>query len=150
MRRVVVTGMGLVTPLGSGVEHVWRRLLEGESGIRRIEGLDVEDLPAQIAGVVPRGTTAGDLNLDALFDVKERRRLEDFLVYAIAAAVEAIFSVLALRVQVAPPTLNLHEPEGAAGLDLVPLAAKRRPMRHVLSNSFGFGGTNASRVLSRA
>ncbi len=90
MRRVVITGMGLVTPLGSGVDPVWRRLLDGHSGIRRIEGIDVADLPARIAGVVPRGAAPGELNLDALFDVKEQRRLEDFIVYAIAAADEAL------------------------------------------------------------
>jgi 3-oxoacyl-[acyl-carrier-protein] synthase II len=66
-----------------------------------------------------------------------------------AGAVEAIFSLLALRDQTAPPTLNLHAPEDADGLDLVPLVAKQRPIRHVMSNSFGFGGTNATLVLSR-
>jgi 3-oxoacyl-[acyl-carrier-protein] synthase II len=67
-----------------------------------------------------------------------------------AGAVEAIFTTLALRDQVAPPTLNLHEPEDAEGLDLVPLKPKERPIEHALSNSFGFGGTNAALVLSRA
>jgi 3-oxoacyl-[acyl-carrier-protein] synthase II len=55
-----------------------------------------------------------------------------------------------MRDQVAPGTLNLHEPEGAEGFDLVPLQARPRPIQHALSNSFGFGGTNASLVLSRA
>ncbi|HEX8375115.1 MAG TPA: beta-ketoacyl synthase N-terminal-like domain-containing protein, partial [Geminicoccaceae bacterium] len=55
MRRVVVTGLGLVTPLGSGVATVWRRLLEGRSGVRRIEHIDVSDLPAKVAGLVPKG-----------------------------------------------------------------------------------------------
>lgn len=90
MRRVVVTGLGLVTPLGSGVEHAWGRLLDGHSGIRRIESFDVSDLPSKIAGVVPRGAAPGELNLDAFFDAKEQRRFEDFLVYAIAASEEAI------------------------------------------------------------
>jgi 3-oxoacyl-[acyl-carrier-protein] synthase II len=66
-----------------------------------------------------------------------------------AGAVEAIFTVLALRDQVAPPTLNLHEPEEKE-LDLVPLVAKQRKIEHALSNSFGFGGTNAALVFSRA
>ncbi len=66
-----------------------------------------------------------------------------------AGAVEAIFSVLALRDQVAPATLNLRDPEGAEGLDLVPLEAKPRVINHSLSNSFGFGGTNAALVFSR-
>ncbi|MFZ5896265.1 MAG: beta-ketoacyl-ACP synthase II [Myxococcota bacterium] len=90
MRRVVVTGMGLVTPLGCGVAHVWGRLLAGCSGIRRIETFETADLSARIAGQVPRGTQPGQLDLESLFDVKERRRLDDFILYAIAAAHEAL------------------------------------------------------------
>jgi len=89
-RRVVVTGLGLVTPLGVGVAHVWRQLLEGRSGIRRIQSFDTSDLSARIAGQVPRGTGAGELDLEALFDVKERRRLDDFILYAMASASEAL------------------------------------------------------------
>ena len=59
MRRVVVTGLGLVTPLGCGVSHNWERLLAGRSGIRAIEGFDVSDLPAKIAGMVPGGPGDG-------------------------------------------------------------------------------------------
>ncbi|HEV8247731.1 MAG TPA: beta-ketoacyl synthase N-terminal-like domain-containing protein, partial [Polyangiaceae bacterium] len=55
MRRVVVTGMGLITPLGVGVERVWSRLLEGQSGIRSIASFETGDLPAKIAGQVPQG-----------------------------------------------------------------------------------------------
>ncbi|MCK5274819.1 MAG: hypothetical protein KAR37_09250 [Alphaproteobacteria bacterium] len=54
MKRVVVTGIGLVTPLGSGVDHVWNRLINGESGISAIKSFDVSDLPAKIGGEVPR------------------------------------------------------------------------------------------------
>lgn len=90
MRRVVVTGMGLVTPLGCGVDFVWHRLLEGASGVRRIDTCDVSDLPAKIAGIVPRGDKAGELNLDALMPAKERRRMGDFMLYAVAAAREAL------------------------------------------------------------
>jgi 3-oxoacyl-[acyl-carrier-protein] synthase II len=67
-----------------------------------------------------------------------------------AGAVEAIFSVLAIRDQVAPPTLNLENPSVETAIDLVPHEAKRRPIEVVLSNSFGFGGTNASLVLRAA
>ena len=63
-----------------------------------------------------------------------------------AGAVEAIFSILALRDQVAPPTLNLEHPSETAGLDLVPQVAKKRRIRHALSNSFAFGGANAALV----
>jgi 3-oxoacyl-[acyl-carrier-protein] synthase II len=67
-----------------------------------------------------------------------------------AGAVEAIFSVLAIRDQVAPPTLNLDNPSVETAIDLVPHAAKAREIEVVLSNSFGFGGTNASLIFRRA
>jgi 3-oxoacyl-[acyl-carrier-protein] synthase II len=68
-----------------------------------------------------------------------------------AGAVEAIFCLLAMRDQIVPPTLNLHNPdEGTEGVDLVPFQAKRREVRAVLNNSFGFGGTNASLVMQKA
>ncbi|TAN60301.1 MAG: beta-ketoacyl-[acyl-carrier-protein] synthase II [Magnetospirillum sp.] len=90
MRRVVVTGLGLVTPLGNGVKTNWERLLASQSGIRRIDTFDVSDLPAQIAGMVPRGTGAGELDLDAVASAKDRRRMDDFIVYGLAAAMEAV------------------------------------------------------------
>lgn len=90
MRRVVVTGLGIVSPLGCGVEHNWKRLINAESGIRAIEHFDVSDLPAKVAGIVPRGTGAGELDLDAVAPAKERRRMDDFIVYGLAAADEAI------------------------------------------------------------
>jgi beta-ketoacyl-acyl-carrier-protein synthase II len=90
MRRVVVTGLGIVSPLGCGVEHNWKRLINAESGIRAIEHFETSDLPARIAGVVPRGTGAGELDLDAVAPAKERRRMDDFIVYGLAAAQEAV------------------------------------------------------------
>jgi 3-oxoacyl-[acyl-carrier-protein] synthase II len=66
-----------------------------------------------------------------------------------AGAVEAIFSILALRDQIAPPTINLDNPSVETPIDLVPHAPRRREIRVVLSNSFGFGGTNASLVFRR-
>ncbi|MDO8605628.1 MAG: beta-ketoacyl-ACP synthase II [Phaeospirillum sp.] len=90
MRRVVVTGLGLVTPLGNGVKTNWERLLASQSGIRRIDTFDVSDLPAQIAGIVPRGTGPGELDLDAVASAKDRRRMDDFIVYGLAAAMEAV------------------------------------------------------------
>jgi len=90
MRRVVVTGLGLVTPLGSGVATVWRRLLEGRSGIRRIEHIDVSDLPAKVAGLVPKGEGEGEFRATDYVDAKELRRNDEFIVYGIAAATQAL------------------------------------------------------------
>ena len=91
MRRVVVTGMGLVTPLGIGYERVWRRLLAGESGIRAIQSFDVSDLPARIAAQVPRGDLdSGLFNADDWVLPKDQRRMDEFIVYAMAAAAQAV------------------------------------------------------------
>ena len=91
MRRVVVTGMGLVTPLGIGLEQVWRRLVAGESGIRAIQSFDVSDLPARVAAQVPRGDRASGLfNADDWVPPKDQRRMDEFIVYAMAAAAQAV------------------------------------------------------------
>jgi 3-oxoacyl-[acyl-carrier-protein] synthase II len=89
-RRVVVTGLGLVTPLGAGVETSWRRLLEGRSGLRRIEHFDVSDLPAKVAGLVPTGDAPGDFRATDFVEPKDLRKNDAFIVYGIAAATEAL------------------------------------------------------------
>ncbi|MDH3474134.1 MAG: beta-ketoacyl-ACP synthase II [Rhodospirillales bacterium] len=91
MRRVVVTGLGLVTPLGSGVEPVWRRLIDGQSGIGAIQSFDVSDLPAKIAGQVPQGETAeGLFNADDYMAPKDQRKVDRFIVYGMAAGQQAV------------------------------------------------------------
>ena len=91
MRRVVVTGMGVVTPLGIGVEHVWKRLLAGESGIGAIQSFDVSDLPAKIAGQVPQGSKAdGKLDLNEWMPGKDQRKMDRFIALALVAAAEAV------------------------------------------------------------
>jgi 3-oxoacyl-[acyl-carrier-protein] synthase II len=91
MRRVVVTGLGMLTPLACGVEHTWQRLLAGESGIGRIEKFDVSDLPCQIAGQLPRGNGSnGTFNPDDWMEPKEQRKVDDFIVYAMGAAKQAL------------------------------------------------------------
>jgi 3-oxoacyl-[acyl-carrier-protein] synthase II len=91
MRRVVVTGLGMVTPLASGAEPTWQRLLAGESGIRRIEGFEVSDLPCKIAGQIPRGEGAnGTFNADQWMEPKEQRKVDDFILFAMAAATQAL------------------------------------------------------------
>ena len=89
-RRVVVTGLGMVTPLGNGVVHNWSQIVSGRSGIRRIENFPVDDLPSKIAGQPPRGTAAGEFDANRYIDPKEQRRMDDFIIYAIAAAQQAV------------------------------------------------------------
>ena len=91
MRRVVVTGLGMVTPLGCGVEATWQRLVAGESGARRIERFEVADLPAQIACQIPRGDGSnGTYNPDQWMEPKEQRKVDEFIVFAMAAATQAL------------------------------------------------------------
>ena len=91
MRRVVVTGLGMVTPLASGVEATWERLLSGQSGIRRIESFETSDLPCKIAGQVPRGDgSAGTFNPDDWMEPKEQRKVDDFILFAMAASRQAL------------------------------------------------------------
>jgi 3-oxoacyl-[acyl-carrier-protein] synthase II len=91
MRRVVVTGLGLVTPLACGIEQTWRRLLAGESGIKRIEKFEVSDIPCRIAGQVPRGDGSdGSFNPDDWMEPKEQRKVDDFILFAMAAAAQAL------------------------------------------------------------
>ncbi len=90
MRRVVVTGLGLVTPLGVGVEHTWTSLLAGRSGVRRIEHFDVSDLPSKIAGQVPRGTASHEYDPLRVASAKEQRRMDEFMSFALLAADEAV------------------------------------------------------------
>lgn len=90
-RRVVVTGMGIASPLGLGISNVWKRLINGESGISNIQSFDVKDLPARIAGQVPAGVKAdGRLDLAEWIPVKDQKKMDRFIQLALVAAVEAI------------------------------------------------------------
>ena len=91
MRRVVVTGMGLVSPFGVGVEHGWRELLTGRSAARRITEFEVDDLACKIAHIIPRGDGQdGTFNPEAFLEPKELRKIGDFILFGIAAADEAL------------------------------------------------------------
>ena len=89
-RRVVITGLGIVSPNGSGVEHAWKNTIAGISGISKITGFDASDLASQIAGVPKIGTEAGECNVDAVVDAKEQKRMDKVSLYAFVAADEAI------------------------------------------------------------
>jgi len=91
MRRVVVTGIGLVTPLGANASVTWERLINGESGITEVTEFDVKDLPAKIAGTVPKGAT--DLGLfcpDDWVEPKEQRKIDRFILLGMVAATQAV------------------------------------------------------------
>jgi 3-oxoacyl-[acyl-carrier-protein] synthase II len=91
MRRVVVTGMGIACPLGLGVEHVWRRLINGESGIGAIQAFDTKDLPCKVAGQVPAGVkTEGRLDIGEWIPVKDQKKMDRFIHLGMVAASEAV------------------------------------------------------------
>ena len=91
MRRVVVTGLGMVSPLGCGVEPTWKRILNSESGARKIDTFDVSDLTSRIACVIPRGDgTGGTFNPDQWMEPKDQRKVDDFIIFAMCAARQAL------------------------------------------------------------
>jgi 3-oxoacyl-[acyl-carrier-protein] synthase II len=90
LRRVVVTGMGMVTPLGSGVDRNWSQIIAGKSGISRIENFDVSDISCQIAGQVPGAAADGGLNLDDWIDPREQRKQDRFIQLGLVAACQAV------------------------------------------------------------
>jgi 3-oxoacyl-[acyl-carrier-protein] synthase II len=90
LRRVVVTGLGMVSPIACGVETTWRRLLAGESGLARVENFDVSDLPCKVAAQVPRGSDPDAFHPDDWMDHKEQRRVDDFIIYGMSAATQAL------------------------------------------------------------
>ena len=90
MRRVVVTGLGMVTPLGSGVDHNWSEITAGKSGITRIENFDVSDISCRIAGQVPGANQPGGLHLDDWIDPRDQRKQDRFIQLGLAAACQAV------------------------------------------------------------
>ncbi len=91
MRRVVVTGLGVVSPLANGVEETWKRMLASQSGVSRIEHFEISDISCQIAAQVPRGDGSnGTFNPDHYMEPKEQRKVDDFILFGIAAATQAL------------------------------------------------------------
>ncbi|MBY0280722.1 MAG: beta-ketoacyl-ACP synthase II [Alphaproteobacteria bacterium] len=92
MRRVVITGLGMVSPLASGVEATWKRLIAGESGIKTINTFDTSDLPVKIAGLVPTSAPESSdfFDVDSYVLPKDQRKMDRFIVYAVAAAIQAV------------------------------------------------------------
>jgi 3-oxoacyl-[acyl-carrier-protein] synthase II len=91
LRRVVVTGMGIVSPVGCGVDTTWANILAGKNGAKKIDEFEVSDIACQIAHRIPLGDYAdGKFNPDEWMDVKDQRKVDPFIVYAMAASKQAI------------------------------------------------------------
>ena len=90
MKKVVITGMGIVSPVGTGIEHAWKNVLAGKSGVKKIDSFEVSDLASQIAGVPQVGTEPGMFNPDTVVEPREQRKLDKSIIYGIVAADEAI------------------------------------------------------------
>lgn len=89
-RRVVITGIGVVSPLANGAEPTWKKLIAGQSGIRTITTFDVSDLPTKIGGTVPEGEEPGLFHADHYMSSKDQRKVDRFILYAVAAATQAV------------------------------------------------------------
>ena len=90
MRRVVITGMGIVSPVGTGLEYAWKNVVAGKSGVRKIDSFEVEDLASQIAGIPQLGTEPGQYNPDVVVEPREQRKLDKSIIYGLVAADEAV------------------------------------------------------------
>ena len=90
MKRVVITGMGIVSPVGCGIEHAWKNIVAGHSGVRKIEDFDASELACQIAGVPVRGDEPGMFNPDTVVEPRDQRKMDKCILYAVVAADEAV------------------------------------------------------------
>ena len=90
MKKVVITGMGIVSPVGTGIDYAWKNLIKGKSGVHKVTEFDVSDIASQIAGTPPFGTKPGEYNPDNVIDPRDQRKMEKTIMYALVAADEAI------------------------------------------------------------
>ena len=90
MRRVVITGIGVVSPVGTGADFAWKNILDGQVGIRKLDGEEFADLTSQIAGVPVAGTEPGQYNPDLAVDPREQRKMDKAILYGVVAATEAV------------------------------------------------------------
>lgn len=90
MRRVVITGMGIVSPTGTGIEYAWKNVLDGKSGMRQIDTFDASDCATQFAGLPVCGDAPGQCNIDAVLDPKEQRKMDRSTIYGMIATDEAL------------------------------------------------------------
>ncbi len=161
MKRVVITGLGIVSPVGTGIDYAWKNILAGKSGIRRVTEFDVSDIASQIAGFPIRGTNPGDFNPDSVIDVREQRKMENTILYALVAADEAIKDAGLIDYTGDKNRIGVSVGSGVGGLStisendviimkdgarfvspfFVPKSVVNMPAGHI-SIKYGFGGPN--------
>ena len=161
MRRVVITGMGIVCPVGTGIDFAWKNLLDGKSGIRKVTEFEVSDIASQIAGAPVRGTNPGEYNPDLVIDPREQRKMEKTIMYALVAADEAIKDAGLTDYDGDKNRVGVSVGSGVGGLStisdtdstiiqngarfvspfFVPKSVVNMPAGHI-SIKYGFGGPN--------
>lgn len=90
MRRVVITGLGMLSPFGKGVEHTWNNVIAGKSAVKKIEGLDLKDIPVTIGGQIVFGQGENEFDPDAIMPPKDQRKIDKFILFGMAAGIEAV------------------------------------------------------------
>lgn len=161
MKKVVITGMGIVSPVGTGVDYAWKNLLAGKSGVRKVTEFEVSDITSQIAGVPVYGTNPGDYNPDTVIDPREQRKMEKTIMYALVAADEAIHDAGLENYTGDKNRVGVSVGSGVGGLStisttdidiiehgarfvspfFVPKSVVNMPAGHI-SIKYGFGGPN--------
>lgn len=161
MKRVVITGLGIVSPVGTGIDYAWKNILAGKSAIRKVTEFDVSDIASQIAGFPIRGTNPGDFNPDSVIDPREQRKMENTILYALVAADEAIKDAGLIDYTGDKNRIGVSVGSGVGGLStisendviimkegarfvspfFVPKSVVNMPAGHI-SIKYGFGGPN--------
>lgn len=161
MKRVVITGLGIVSPVGTGIDYAWKNILAGKSGVRKVTEFDVSDIASQIAGFPIRGTNPGDFNPDSVIDPREQRKMENTILYALVAADEAIKDAGLIDYTGDKNRIGVSVGSGVGGLStisendviimkegarfvspfFVPKSVVNMPAGHI-SIKYGFGGPN--------
>ena len=119
MRKIVITGMGIVCPVGTGIEFAWKNILNGKSGIRKITEFDTEGIASKIAGVPTYGKEAGEFNPDTVIEPKEQRKMEKNIWYGLVAAHEAVTDAGLLEYNGDKNRIGVSVGSGVGGLSTI-------------------------------
>lgn len=119
MKKIVITGMGIVCPVGTGIDFAWKNILNGQSGIRKITEFDTTDIASKIAGIPQRGTEPGDFNPDAVIEPKEQRKMDKSIMYGLVAANEAVIDAGLLEYDGDKNRIGVSVGSGVGGLSTI-------------------------------